>query len=163
MISFIIEPILFALPFYLANATPIYVKKFNFLDTPIDGGGKFRGKPILGSHKTIRGFVFGIIVGTAVGGITLGSFEHGFILSFTSLLGDLAGAFFKRQSNKKPGEKSVLHDRVLDTAFPITAAYIFGFLYLSVWQILFLIVITLFINNVANLIYYKLKIKDKPW
>lgn len=161
--NFILEPLLFALPFYIANAVPIYVKRLPFLNVPIDNDTTIWGKPVLGSHKTVRGFVLGLIAGTLVGYLTLQNLEYGFIISFSSLLGDLFGAFLKRRSSIKPGQKSILHDRVFDVLFPVIAAYIFNFLELSLLQIIFLLIISFYINNIANMIYFFLKIKDKPW
>lgn len=163
MINWFLNILTFSLPFYIANAIPIYTKNINFLNTPIDSNKLINGKPILGNHKTIRGFIFGTISGTLVGFVTLGNFEHGFILSFTSLLGDLFGAFLKRRSKIKPGEKSFIHDRVFDILFPVAAAYIFDFLFLSIYQIVALFIISVLIHNIANFVYYIVGIKDKPW
>lgn len=163
IMNFVLEPLLFALPFYIANAVPIYVKKLPFLEIPIDNNIKISGKPIFGSHKTVRGFVFGLIAGTIVGYLTLGNLEHGFIVSFASLLGDLFGAFLKRRSQIEPGEKSIFHDRIFDVLFPVIAAYSFNFLDLSILQLVFLFIVSFYINNIANVIYYLLKVKDKPW
>ena len=57
--------VLLFLPALIANgAPPVFAKIFpKFLNTPIDFGLKFRGKRLLGDHKTIRGFVSGIIIG----------------------------------------------------------------------------------------------------
>ena len=51
-------------PAYCANGAPVLFGG----GKPIDGGKMFRdGKPIFGPHKTIRGFIFGILIGTFVG------------------------------------------------------------------------------------------------
>lgn len=67
--QFIISCLYFFLPAYFTNMTPPLIKKaaiFNFLAKPIDFGKKIWGEPILGSHKTWRGMVFGIIVGILI-------------------------------------------------------------------------------------------------
>lgn len=159
----ILEPLLFALPFYIANAVPIFAKKIPFLNVPIDAEQTLDGKRILGAHKTIRGFILGVLAGTIVGFLTLNSVFYGFVLSFASLLGDLFGAFLKRRANLQPGEKSIFHDRVFDTIFPILAAYFFDFLTLSPLQLIGLFIFSIYINNIFNWIYFVLKIKEKPW
>ncbi len=53
-------------PAYLANMSPVLAQGwFPRLATPIDGGRSFRGKRLLGDHKTWRGLVAGIVVGLA--------------------------------------------------------------------------------------------------
>lgn len=48
----------FFVPAYLANMSPVLVRGwFPALSTPIDGGRTFRGRRILGDHKTWRGSV----------------------------------------------------------------------------------------------------------
>ena len=54
----------FIFPAYCANAVPVIFGG----GRPIDFGKIFLdGKPILGSHKTLRGFFSGLLVGTLVG------------------------------------------------------------------------------------------------
>ena len=65
------ETIFFALWFFLpaavANVTPIFAAHISFLkkyDYPIDIYKTYKGKRIFGAHKTIRGFIIGIIFAT---------------------------------------------------------------------------------------------------
>ena len=57
----IAQSIWFSLPMYAANMMPVFVKRVPFLDIPVDMGKTWRGKPIFGNHKTVRGFVFGTL------------------------------------------------------------------------------------------------------
>ena len=52
----IIYPIIFILPAYAANGAPVIFG----CGIPIDLNKKFRGKPIFGKHKTIKGLISGI-------------------------------------------------------------------------------------------------------
>src|SRR6185369_16468061 len=69
MIKQILFGLWFFLPAALANMAPIFaahtaaLKKF---DTPMDFGRTFRGRRILGDHKTWRGLVSGIVAATAL-------------------------------------------------------------------------------------------------
>ena len=57
----------FIAPIYAANTTPVIAAKtrfMEFLNKPVDFNIKFRGKPLFGSHKTIRGYVIGVFCGT---------------------------------------------------------------------------------------------------
>ena len=52
------------LPAYFSNMAPVIIKDlnlFNFLAKPVDFGIKIKGKPVLGQHKTFRGFIFGVV------------------------------------------------------------------------------------------------------
>jgi len=63
----------FIFPAYCANAAPVIFGG----GPPVDFGKIFLdGKPILGSHKTLRGFLSGLLVGTLVGSIQTLLFQH---------------------------------------------------------------------------------------
>ena len=117
----ILQEIFFAFWFFgpvgLANVAAFFsskipvIKKMNY---PVDGGLMFRKKRILGSHKTIRGFIFGIFLSTL--GVYLQVFlfnqfsfmreihtidysaidpiVFGFLCGFGALAGDAIKSFF---------------------------------------------------------------------
>ena len=114
----------FIFPAYCANAAPV-----------IFGGGKpidfgkifFDGNPFLGSHKTFRGFLVGIFVGTLVGAVQTLIFDQvlvqyspqfqysillGFMLSLGALTGDLIESFIKRRLNRFPGRSLPVADQI---------------------------------------------------
>ena len=113
----------FIFPAYCANAAPVI-----FGGGPqMDFGKKFwDGKPILGSHKTFRGFLAGIIIGTLVGLVQTIIFQNylteypqfhysillGFILSLGALTGDLIESFVKRRLNRSPGSSLPVADQI---------------------------------------------------
>lgn len=114
----------FIFPAYCANAIPVIFGGGH----PLDAGKTFfDGKPILGSHKTFRGFFFGLIVGTLVGFLqTLLSqyvlFQYdvqfrydvllGFMLSLGALVGDLIESFIKRRLDLPPGSSLPVADQL---------------------------------------------------
>jgi CDP-2,3-bis-(O-geranylgeranyl)-sn-glycerol synthase len=113
----------FIFPAYCANAAPVIFGGGH----PMDFGKHFfDGKPLLGSHKTVRGFMAGLIVGTLVGlAQTLLSeqvlfqysqFEYpiflGFMLSLGALTGDLIESFIKRRLNRAPGSSLPVADQI---------------------------------------------------
>lgn len=159
----LLDPLVLLSPMYVANAVPILISKWNFLNVPIDAGKTYRGKRFFGSHKTWRGFVFGTLFGTLAGMLLLNSVAVGFVLSIFTLLGDLLGAFAKRQSGIAPGKKAFLYDRVIDYFLPVLAVLIFGLIELTLSQIIFIYFVTIVLHRVANIIYFKLKIKSNPW
>ena len=114
----------FIFPAYCANAAPVIFGG----GKPMDFGKKFvDGKPFLGSHKTFRGFLAGIIVGTLVGAAQTVIFEQflfqyspqfeysillGFVLSLGALTGDLIESFIKRRLNRSPGSSLPVADQI---------------------------------------------------
>ena len=127
----IISALILIAPAYCANASPV-----------IFGGGKpidcekkfFDGKPIFGSHKTYRGFISGLLIGTFVGwvqetfapsaGLPQGSTLLGFTLSIGALLGDLVGSFIKRRLNLKPGVSLPVIDQISFVVFALLLALV---------------------------------------
>jgi len=66
MTIYIIKIVWFFLPMGFANMAPIFVKKINILNIPIDFNKKIVGEPILGADKTIRGLLSATISGGAI-------------------------------------------------------------------------------------------------
>lgn len=98
-------------------------------DEPMDGGLKFRGKRLLGDHKTIRGLVTGTVGGVVTfglqkywlrqycSGIELVDYASlpmytGFLMAFGALMGDTVKSFFKRQSSVPSGESWFPWDQI---------------------------------------------------
>ena len=114
----------FIFPAYCANAAPVIFGG----GQPMDFGKRFfDGKPLFGSHKTVRGFLAGLIVGTLVGLVQTLLFEQvlfqyspqfrytvflGFALSLGALTGDLIESFIKRRLNRVPGSSLPVADQI---------------------------------------------------
>ncbi len=164
----IFNALYYIFPAYCANGAPVVFGGGH----PIDRGKKFwDGRPIFGSHKTIRGFASGIIIGTFVGwvqealapnvGLPQGSLTLGFALSLGALIGDLIGSFIKRRLNLKPGESLPLSDQ-LDF---VLVALLFGLLVSppSPTAALIMIILTGPVHLLVNAIAYLLRLKKTPW
>jgi CDP-2,3-bis-(O-geranylgeranyl)-sn-glycerol synthase len=121
----------FFVPSYLANMSPVLVQRwFERLTTPMDGGRSFRGKRILGDHKTWRGLLAGVVVGTGVyelqrlvhaAGLGLGLAlidyaDHpllpGFLMGLGTGVGDAVKSFFKRRIDIAPGASWPVFDQL---------------------------------------------------
>ena len=164
--NLIVKAIIFILPAYFANATPVIAGG----GLPIDLGKKFvDGKPIFGKNKTFRGFLFGLVVGTGVGlseSAVLSlpyPITFGLLLSLGALFGDLAGAFLKRRLAIPPG--SLLP--IVDQVDFIVGALIFSLLLspsMLTWELaLTVLLITPPIHLLTNFAAYKLGLKSNPW
>ncbi|HVP16270.1 MAG TPA: CDP-2,3-bis-(O-geranylgeranyl)-sn-glycerol synthase [candidate division Zixibacteria bacterium] len=160
----IVSAIIFILPAYCANATPVIAGG----GLPIDLGRKFiDGKAIFGKNKTFRGFLVGLAVGTGVGLVESMIFHYplmfGLLLSLGALFGDLAGAFLKRRLGIAPGNLLPIVDQV---DF-VVGALVFSLLLsppLLTWQLaLTVLLITPPIHLLTNFAAYKLGLKSNPW
>lgn len=126
----------FLLPAACANVAPILtaplpvIKKWS---TPIDGGRTFRGKELLGSHKTWRGLVSGMVAATMILWLEQLAVAHfdwaqtlvgdvhyaalptlilGPLFAIGALGGDALESFFKRQRGIKSGGSWVPFDQL---------------------------------------------------
>ena len=165
------------LPAYIANMIPPLVKnQFKFLAIPIDGGRKWKGKPIFGRNKTWRGIVAGVVISTAIFLIQryLYSFESfrlvsmfdyttatvwiGILLGFGALFGDSVESFFKRRVGIKSGKPWIPFDQ---TDFTIGALLLTAIVYFPGWtNAVIIIVVSAFGHVLINNIGYYLKIRD---
>jgi len=154
--------LLFIFPAYCANAAPVIFGG----GFPIDGGRTFLdGRPIFGSHKTLRGFFSGLVVGTLVGFVEGALFQYnvllGFALSMGALVGDLVGSFLKRRLNLPPGSTLPVVDQL---------GFILGALLFSLPVspptfpiVLIIMIITPPIHLLTNFLAYLLGVKKRLW
>lgn len=183
VLTYFLSCIYFFLPAYLTNMTPPLAKKanlLNFLNKEIDFGKKISGKPILGSHKTWRGALSGILIGFSAVLIQgflyrfpliqkisfldyreINIFLFGFLISVGTVFGDLFFAFIKRRLQLKPGAKFIPFDQtnyVLGAAVFLTPFFKIS---VSVWITLFFL--TFFLHIVFNRLGYFLKLHPAKW
>ena len=162
IVNLIVDAFIFILPAYCANAIPVLLGG----GRPIDGGRTLSdGRPVFGSHKTIRGFIAGLIVGTLVGfGLSLVvpySVLLGFTVSLGALLGDLFEAFIKRRLGYAPGASFPVADQ-LD--FVLGALLLSLFVLPPSWQVaLIVLIVTPPIHLLTNFVAYHLGVKKEPW
>jgi len=156
----------FIFPAYCANAVPVIFGG----GRPIDAGRTFiDGKPILGSHKTVRGFFAGLIVGTLVGFVQntvyplyQANLLLGFALSFGALIGDLFDSFVKRRLGFPPGASFP----ILDQLDFVVGALLFSLMVPPLPPlnlILIIIIITPPIHLLTNVLAFLFGFKSAPW
>lgn len=121
-----IESFYLLLPAGFANMAPVLFRNFEFLNTPVDFGKKLYDHRIFGANKTWRGILLGITIGIAIalaqklllpylGSITLIKDDFlmfGLISGLGAMFGDLAGSFFKRRLDIKPGKNIMFLDQL---------------------------------------------------
>lgn len=158
----IIDALKFIFPAYCANAAPVLAGG----GVKMDFGKNFSdGKRIFGNNKTFRGFFFGLAIGVLVG--LMECYTFGFPLLFCilpplgALLGDLAGAFFKRRLGIAPGGLLPVVDQI---DFVIGAIVFSLPLAMVSWELaVTVLLITPPIHLSTNFVAYKLKLKRNPW
>jgi CDP-2,3-bis-(O-geranylgeranyl)-sn-glycerol synthase len=150
-------------PMYCTNGAPVIFGR----GTPIDFGRSFSdGERILGDHKTIRGFVSGLIIGFVVAlfesyFVSPRLFFVAILVSVGALLGDLAGAFVKRRFRIKPGAPLPGVDQ-LD--FVVGAILVVSTIFqITVGSLLIIILVTPPIHLATNIGAYLLRLKSNYW
>lgn len=169
----VIYALFFIFPAYVANAIPVILGG----GRAIDAGRKLSdGKPIFGSHKTVRGFVAGILAGTLTSAAENAVLQFGllpdltfpfnfsvwlgFVVSCGALLGDLVHSFFKRRIGIAEGSPLPVADQ-LDF---VVGAVLFSFLVSQppMLTIFIIFVITLPAHILTNFLAYITGLKKTP-
>ena len=151
----------YILPSYVANMTPVLLGG----GKPLDLNRRFvDGRRILGEHKTVRGFLSGVITGTLVGCLQ-GRPVSGFLLALGAMIGDAFGSFLKRRMGLKRGEPMPVLDQLgFLAASLLLASLIYGAPgWMRVEVILALALITALLHVGTNAAAYLLGLKDKPY
>jgi len=165
----------FILPAYIANAFPVIFGG----GLAIDMGKKLPdGKPIFGSHKTVRGFIAGLIAGilTSIGQTVALPYNplSDFVLPFQfnvligsmialgALVGDLIHSFIKRRIGLVEGSPLPVADQLdfvlgaILFSLPVSASP-------RLLTVILVIVITPPMHLLTNFIAYLLGVKKTPW
>ncbi len=89
-------------------------------NTPLDRGYCLAdGQPLFGAHKTVRGFMGGVLGGAVVGLILGFPWWLGVGAGFLSMLGDLASSFIKRRLGATSGDIIPVLDQGFEGLFPL--------------------------------------------
>lgn len=180
ILFYIWQVVYLMLPGVFANMAPVWFSKINFLGSPIDGGVKFKGKPLLGKNKTYRGVSVAVIFAILIALLQreLYSFEYfrnlslapydsispifwGILIGLGVMVGDMVESFFKRQRGIKSGDAWIPWDQtdsVIGALFFIMPLYQPGF---GVWFTAIVLSLILHIG-IRHLAYY-LKINKEKW
>jgi len=160
--TLLIYPIIFILPAWIANGTPVVFGG----GEPLDFGKKLAGKPIFGKHKTLRGTASGI-----VGGFMISALEYfflsfpltlGVVLTIGAVLGDLLGSFIKRRAGLKEGANVMFLDQysffvvALLFSLPLGGLPAYG-------GLIVLVMLTGLLHKGTNMLAHRARIKQVPW
>ncbi len=155
--GFLIYPVIFILPAWIANGTPV-----------IFGGGKplDMGRHIFGNHKTWRGTTSGLIGGFIIASLEYVFFSQplmlGFAITVGAIVGDLAGSFLKRRAHVKEGVNVPILDQysffVVAILFSLPYGGLPGLVGLAV-----IVVLTGVLHRGTNIMAHRARIKKVPW
>jgi len=155
-----VSAIYILVPVYCTNGAPVIFGG----GRPIDSGKSLSdGQRILGDHKTLRGFVSGLIIGCVVGvfeSVLLSQklLPIAILASLGALLGDLTGAFVKRRLAIRPGKPFPILDQ-LD--FVLGALLLVSMISsMSLGTVLIILLVTPPIHIMTNLGAYALGLKS---
>jgi CDP-2,3-bis-(O-geranylgeranyl)-sn-glycerol synthase len=131
MAADLLQVLYFFVPAYAGNMAPVLIRgHLATLAAPIDAGRTFRGRRVLGDHKTWRGLLAGAVAGMAANAVQLlvhqAGLLHalapidypvwgllpGFLLGAGAGLGDAVKSFFKRQLDIAPGASWLVFDQL---------------------------------------------------
>jgi CDP-diglyceride synthetase len=159
------EGLVALIPAMFANATPVLAKGRR----PIDCGLKFiDGRRLLGDGKTWEGLIAGLAAGAIVGvllAMILGEPQVaiiGVLSSVGALVGDIIASFIKRRAGLERGAPAPVLDQLNFYIGAITILYIAGFT-ITLTIFIALAIISGIAHITANIVAYKLKLKNVPW
>ena len=155
-------------------------KSFKKYSYPVDGYKHFRGKRILGDHKTVRGFIIGTLAAIIIVYLQVFLYQNspwlrsvlkldyaeinplllGFLTGFGGLAGDAIKSFFKRQISISPGKSWFPFDQIDH----ILGGILFTWFYiqLSLLDYVLIIIIWFLIHPLSTFVAYILKLKKTP-
>lgn len=174
----------FMLPAFVANGAPLLAARIPGIErwnARMDFSKRFHGRPLLGSHKTWRGLVSGMVAATIVlwlqqlavssfgwtdaftGGIKymeLPTLLLGPLFGLGALGGDAVESFFKRRHGTKSGASWVPFDQI---DYIIGAVLVsLPFMILTVRQYVLIFVIWFLMHLLGTYVGWRIGLKDRP-
>jgi len=180
---FIFSCIYFYFPVAMANIGANlgkFIPIFKALKYPIDFGLSIKGSRVIGDHKNVGGFLFGILFGSLFGYLktiyldqiipdqyVLFSIDQQtniflyIMMSTAALMGDIIKSIFKRILNRPPHSPWIPFDEIDHSlASLIVASFIIP---IDINSSLTIIIVFVFLHLLANILGYFLKIKKVPY
>ncbi|MEM3373954.1 MAG: CDP-archaeol synthase [Candidatus Woesearchaeota archaeon] len=175
ILEFIIECIWFMVPSYVSVIVPVFVRKINFLNFPLN-------EKLFGKNKTYRGFFVGILFSILVAYFQyklyinnfliraisiifydrINIFLFGFLMGFGSLFGDLIKSFFKRRLKIKEGKDWIPFDNldyVIGSLFFVLIVFHTNFINFNLYYFFGIVFLSGLLHYFMVKIAYKLKIR----
>lgn len=185
MLNILVTAIWLYLQIGFANGLAVSARKWPVLKNwnyPLDFGFKWKGEPLLGKNKTLRGFVVGTVTGAIVSLLEFTAYQTmseslrsnilidyttinpiilGLLLGAGALLGDAVKSFFKRRQNIQPGGPWVPFDQIDYTVGASLLSLIY--LQLPIFVYVLIVLIGAGLTAITNVFAYLVGIKEQPW
>lgn len=170
MLSLLVA-VIYVLPAYIANGTPVVVLRFAGRGHPLDMRMVMRdGRRLLGDGKTVEGLVSGLSAGLAAAvllytflpGVYRGILECG-LMPIGAMAGDILGSFLKRRLGIERGGSAP----VLDQLGFLLMALLLAWLpygppgWLDPLAFLLLLLVTALLHVSTNVLAYLAGLKEK--
>jgi CDP-2,3-bis-(O-geranylgeranyl)-sn-glycerol synthase len=159
------EGLVAIIPAMFANATPVLARGRR----PIDGGLRFiDGRRLLGDGKTWEGLIAGLAAGVTVALLLAIALDNilvayvGTLTSIGAMAGDITASFVKRRLGMERGAPAPLLDQLNFYIGAVAVLLIAGYT-ITPTMFITLAVISGLAHITANMIAYKLKLKNVPW
>lgn len=156
----------FMLPSYAANMAPPFTRFWPGWNPPLSHRW-------LGSHKTLLGFIAGVVTAIVTAAIQAwiawdgaivtseGWLTTGLRLGFGAMAGDAVKSFFKRRLAIEPGRRWIPFDQI---DFAVGALVLAGPSARLGWSDIGVILLVTFAGDIAvNGIAYRLGVRETPW
>ena len=120
------EPVRVLLMLIVANSAAWLAGRFPSVRPPLalDGGLiAWDGQPLLGSHKSWRGFIAGVAASSVIGGLCGVAWWVAAGFGFLSLSGDALSGAVKRRLRRPPGADVPLLDQLPEALLPVLSLW----------------------------------------
>ena len=148
----------------VANGAPLVAKKLmgDVLAYPLDGGRTISdGQPLLGSSKTIRGVLVGVIAAMLAAPLLGFALVTGLVVGAAAMAGDLVSSFLKRRMGLAPSARAFGLDHVPESLLPaLVAMQVFG---LTLADVLLITVLFTLGGQALSLLLFKIRLRDHPY
>jgi CDP-2,3-bis-(O-geranylgeranyl)-sn-glycerol synthase len=184
MVDDILFALWFMLPAAVANGAPIFsarLPRINQWNARLDFGTHWQGRPLLGSHKTWRGLISGMITATLtlwlqqllvahtgwaqiftahIAYTGLPTLILGPLFGLGALGGDAVESFFKRRHGTKSGKSWFPFDQLDYIAGALVVSL--PFVILSLRQYALVVVIWFCLHITSTYVGWRVGLKDQP-
>lgn len=148
----------------VANGVPVLVTRLlgRRAAWPLDGGLRaWDGRPLLGTSKTVRGFVASVLATAAAAALLGLGWPVGLLFGAAAMFGDICSSFLKRRLGIESSGQAPGLDQIPEALLPLLASYPL----LPLNAVLVVVLVTLFTLGQALLspLMFRLGIRRRPY
>ncbi|MDF0749515.1 CDP-archaeol synthase [Marinobacter sp. 71-i] len=147
----------------LANGTPVVAARLfgRRWSAPVDGGRLWRdGRPLLGTSKTWRGIVSGMLACGLFALITGMGLLFGMVFGLLGLVGDMISSFIKRRAGLASSARAIGLDQIPEALLPMILAWLW--LELNGYIVAAVVALFTLSNILLSPLLFRLGIRHQP-